>query len=90
VAMNSEGATDAELALAQVSIESAEASAADPEDALADTAVEAPFAGTVVSVAGEVDELEPLEPDAGGGGERRRDGTSGMEGRRHCRAFRPS
>lgn len=80
----------AELKSARASYDELAEGQTDAEDALADTAIEAPFAGTVVSVAGEVDELEPLEPDAGGDGERRRDGTSGVEGRRHCRAFRAS
>jgi multidrug efflux pump subunit AcrA (membrane-fusion protein) len=51
---NAAGPTDAELAQARVSVETAEASVADEQDALDGTTLRAPFTGTVLSVAGSV------------------------------------
>jgi multidrug efflux pump subunit AcrA (membrane-fusion protein) len=53
-AKSATGATDAEVATAKVSIQTAKASVATAQDALDETKLTAPFAGTIVTVSGEV------------------------------------
>jgi multidrug efflux pump subunit AcrA (membrane-fusion protein) len=70
---NAAGPTDAEVAQARVSIETAEAGVADAQDALDGTTLRAPFAATVVSVSGSVG-------DAVSAGSSSSTGSSGSSG----------